>query len=136
MRDFLVLDISGSRLRTRKGPALATVPRGSRPARLRERRRLVLVVLPARLPAGRAADWPICYQLHRISERLANSPRYPCAKRVTWTRRYKMIRGRKALILIALGGMTHGGAIGSFCASKNPLTHWRRGLIFGCGGWI
>ena len=55
-----------------------------------------------------------------------------CAEHVTRTRRYTMTRGDKALILIALGRITHGGGqLGKLTrARKSPLTHWRCGLLY------
>ncbi|MFY9900860.1 MAG: hypothetical protein WBG18_18745 [Xanthobacteraceae bacterium] len=41
-----------------------------------------------------------------ISEQFANIPRFSCAKHVTWTRRYSMTHRDKALIFLALGGLT------------------------------
>src|SRR5271154_5730515 len=55
-----------------------------------------------------------------IREHLANKHRFPCAEHVTWTRHYTMIRGRKALILIALRGPTDFGAICAIWRTKKP----------------
>jgi hypothetical protein len=45
---------------------------------------------------------------------------FSCAEHVTWTRQYTMTRGDKALILIALGRITHGGANWPNWRAKKP----------------
>jgi hypothetical protein len=64
----------------------------------------------SRIEAGNT--WPLATapRIVTISERLTNRDHCPCAKRVTWTRQYAMIRGWKALILLALRRMTRGRA--------------------------
>src|ERR1022692_2461049 len=71
-----------------------------------------------------------------ISERLANRHRYPCAKRVTWTRRHPMTRDRKALILIALWRTVDGGPNRSKSVNekaRNTLTPRAFKLVAGVG---
>ena len=65
-----------------------------------------------------------------------NSLPFPCAKRVTWTRHYAMIRHRKALILLTLRRMTAKGPIRSNSRTKKPANELMQrafGLVAGVG---
>ena len=80
---------------------------------------------------------PLDFALFRrglLAGNVKRTHRFPCAKRVTWTRHYAMIRHRKALILLTLRRMTAKGPIRSISCVKKPaneLTQRAFGLVAG-----